>query len=45
MTSSAEHFSLDKEDVLHPVNQKIMMWYQQNNKHMIEIAKLNKEFN
>ena len=30
MSSLAEHFSLEKEDVLHPVNYKTIMRYQQN---------------
>ena len=43
-SSFAKHFSLEKEDVLHPVNFKSIMWYQQNNKPLIEPAKLNKEY-
>ena len=44
MSSLAEHFSLDKEDVLHPFNYKTIMQYQQNNKPIIETAKLNKDY-
>ena len=44
MSTLAEHFSLEKEDVLHPVNYKIIMQYQQNDKPLIEIAKLNKDY-
>ena len=35
MSSLAEHLSLEKEDVLHPVNYKTIMQYQQNNKPLI----------
>ena len=38
MSSSAEHFSLEKEDVLHPVNYKTIMQYQQKDKPLIEIS-------
>ena len=44
MSSLAEHFSLEKKDVLHPVNYKTIMQYQQNNKPLIETAKLNKDY-
>ena len=40
----AEHFSLEKEDVLCPVNYKTIMQYQQNNKSLIETAELNKYY-
>ena len=43
MSSLAEHFSLEKEDVLHPFNYKTIMWYQQNNKFLIETAQTNKD--
>ena len=38
MSSSIEHFSLEKETVLHPVNYETTMLNQQNNKSLIEIA-------
>ena len=44
MSSLGAHFSLEKEDVLHPVNYKTIMQYQQNNKTLIETAKLNKDY-
>ena len=43
MSSLAEHFSIEKEDVLHPVNYKTMR-YQQNDKPLIDSAKLNKYY-
>ena len=44
MSSLAERFSLEKEDVLHPVNYKTTMRYQQYNKPLIETAKLDKDY-
>ena len=44
MSSLAEHFSLEKENVLHPVNYKTIMRYQENDKSLIETAKLNKDY-
>ena len=44
MSSLAEYFLLDIEDVLHPVNYKTIMQYQQNDKNLIETAKLNKDY-
>ena len=44
MPSLAEHFSLEKEDFLHPFNYKTIMQYQQNNKPLIETTKLNKDY-
>ena len=44
MSSLAEHFSLEKEDVLHSINYKTTMQYQQNNKPLIETTKLNKNY-
>ena len=44
MSSLAEHFSLVKEDVLHPVSYKTIFQYQQNNKPLIKTAKLNKDY-
>ena len=38
ISSLAEHLSLEKEDVLHPVNYKTIMQYQQNNKPLVETA-------
>ena len=40
MSSLAEHFSIEKEDILYPVNYKTIMRYQQNDKLLIETAKL-----
>ena len=42
MSSLAKHFSLEKENILHPIKQKTIMQYQQNNKPLIETAKSNK---
>ena len=36
LSSLAEHLSLKNEDVLHPVNYKTIMQYQQNNNPLIE---------
>ena len=44
MSSLAGHFSLEKEDVLHPVNYKTIMQCQQNDKSLFETAKLNKGY-
>ena len=44
MSSLAEHFSLEKEDVPHPVNFKTIMRYHHNDKPLIETAKLNKNY-
>ena len=44
MSSLAKQFSLEKEDVLHPVNYKTIMQYQQNNKPLIETAKVNEDY-
>ena len=44
MSSLAEHFSFEKEDVLHSVNYKTIMKYQQDDKPLIETAKLNKDY-
>ena len=44
MSSLAENFSLEKEDILHPVNYKTIMQYQQNNKPLIETTKLKKDY-
>ena len=41
MSSLAERHSLEKEDVLHPVNYKSIMQYHQNDKPLIETAKSN----
>ena len=35
--SLTENFSLEKEDILHPVNYKTMIRYQQSNKSLIDI--------
>ena len=43
MVSLVGHFSLKKEDDLHPVHYKSIMQYQQNYKSPIETAKLNKD--
>ena len=43
MSSLAGYFSLEREDVLHPVNYKTIMRYQQNNNPLNETAKLNKD--
>ena len=43
MSLLGEHFSLEKENVLHPVNYKTIMRYQENDKSLIETAKLNKD--
>ena len=42
--SVSEHFSFEKEDFLHQVNYKTIMQYQQNDKSLIEIAKLSKDY-
>ena len=44
MLSLAEHFSLEKEDILHPLIYKTIMQYKQNKKLLIETAKLNKDY-
>ena len=44
MSSLAEYFSLEKEDTLYSVNYKTIMQYQQNDKPLIETAKLNKDW-
>ena len=44
MSSLAEHFSLEKENVLHPVNYKTIMRYQQNDRPLIETAKFKKDY-
>ena len=44
MSSRAGHFSLEKKDVLHQVNYKTIMQYQQNNKPLIETANLYKDY-
>ena len=44
MSSLAEHYSLEKEDVLHHVNYKTIMKNQQNDKPLIETAKVNKDY-
>ena len=44
MISLAEHFSLVKEGVLHPVNYKTITQYQQNDKPLIESAKSYKDY-
>ena len=44
MSLLAEHFCLEKEDVLYPVNHKTIMLYQQNDKPLIETAKLNRDY-
>ena len=43
MSSLAEHFSLEKDDIIHPINYKTTMRYQQNDKPLIDTAKLNKD--
>ena len=40
----AEHFSLEKEDVPHPVYFKIIIQYQQKDKSLIETAESNKDY-
>ena len=42
MSTLAEHFVLEKEDILHTVNYKTIMQYQQSNKPLIETAKSNR---
>ena len=44
MSLLAEHFSLEKEDVLYPVSYKNIMQYQQNNEPLIETFKKNKDY-
>ena len=44
ISSLAEHFSLEKKDVLNPINYKSIMQYQQNDKSLIETAKSNKDY-
>ena len=44
MSSLAEHFSLEKEDVPHPVNYKTFMQHQQNDNPLIETAESNKDY-
>ena len=44
MLSLIELFFLEKEDVLRPVNYKNIIRYQQNDKPLIETAKLNKYY-
>ena len=41
MSLLAEHFSLEREDVLHPANYKIIMQNQLNKISLNETAKLN----
>ena len=43
MSSLAEHFSLETEDVPYPVNYKTIMQYKQNDKPLMETAELNKD--
>ena len=38
MSSLADYFPLEKEDVLHPINYKTIMQYQQHDKPLIETA-------
>ena len=42
MLSLAEYFSLEKEDVTLPANDRAIMQYQRNNDSLIETAKSNK---
>ena len=44
MSLLVEHFSLEQEEVLHPVNYKTIMRYHQNNKYLIGTAKSNKDY-
>ena len=44
MPSSKDHFSLEKENVPHPLNYKTIMQFQQNKKSLIQITKSNKEY-
>ena len=44
MSSLTEYFSSEKDDILHPVNYKSIMQHQQNDKPLIETAKLNKDY-
>ena len=44
MSSLAEHFSLEKEDVLHPVNYNTIIQYQHNDKPIIETSIFNKKY-
>ena len=44
MSSLADHFSLEKEDVAHLVYYKTIMQYKQNNKSLIETAKSRKDY-
>ena len=44
MSSYVEYLSLKKEDILHPFYYKIIIQRQQNNKSLIEAAKLNKDY-
>ena len=44
MSSLADHFSLEKEDVPHPVNYKTITRYQQKDKPLIETAKLKNDY-
>ena len=44
MSSFAKHFFLEKENVLHPVNYKYIMQYQQSVKPLLETVKLNKDY-
>ena len=44
MSSLAEHICLEKEYILHPINYKTILQYQQYNKPLIKTAKLNKGY-
>ena len=44
MSSLAEHFSLEKECILHPVDYKTIMKYQHNNKNLVENARSNTNY-
>ena len=39
MSSLTEQFSLEKEDILHPIDYKTIMQYQQKDKPLIKTAK------
>ena len=44
MSSLAEYFSLEKENVLHPINYKSIMRYQQNDKSLVETSEIYKDY-
>ena len=44
MLTLVEHFTIEKEDILHPINCKNIVHYQQHDKSLFVTAKLNKDY-